>query len=134
MNDDIELLYDKECPACEYYCQRIDIESSAGNLVRVDARDQSTVMEEVTAMGLDIDEGMVLKKGDDIYYGAEAIHELALLSNRKGFVNRLAFWTFRSKGLSKILYPVLKACRNLLLKLLGKSRINNLEIDGRDRF
>ncbi|MEM7432924.1 MAG: DCC1-like thiol-disulfide oxidoreductase family protein [Pseudomonadota bacterium] len=134
MSDDVELLYDKDCPVCEYYCQRIDIESSTGNLVRVDARDESDVMNEVTAMGLDIDEGMVLKKDGEIYYGSEAIHQLALLSNRKGFVNRLAYWTFRSEGTSRFLYPILKACRNLLLKLLGRSRINNLEQEGRDRF
>ena len=134
MRDDVELVYDKECPVCEYYCQRIDIDSSAGHLVRVDARDDTPVMDEITERGLDIDEGMVVKKDGELFYGPEAIHQLALMSNRKGVINRLAYWTFRSRLVSKVLYPVFKACRNLLLKVLGRSRINNLQVDGKDQF
>ena len=91
-------------------------------------------MDEVTTIGLDIDEGMVLKVNDRIFYGSDAIHELALRSSRKGFVNRVAFWFFRSKTAARLLYPVLAACRNLLLKILGRTRINNLNIKNNDRF
>ena len=131
---DIQLVYDRQCPACDFYCQRIDIDANAGNLVRVDARDASDVLDEVTSLGLDIDEGMVLKVGDELFYGADAINALALLSSRTGIFNRLMYWAFRSRGLSRFLYPVLKACRNLLLKLLGKTRINNLGVENNDRF
>lgn len=41
---------------------------------------------------------------------------------------------FRSRRVSKVLYPLLRFLRNLLLKLLGKTRINNLNQPGRDRF
>ena len=75
----MQLLYDRECPVCDYYCQRIDIRDSAGELIRIDARDQSDVLDEVTQLGLDIDEGMVLKADDKIYYGSDAIHALALM-------------------------------------------------------
>jgi len=131
---DIELVYDKECPACDLYCRLVDIDESAGRLRRVDARDNSEVMTEVTELGLDIDEGMVLRTRDNLFYGPDAIHQLALLSSRKGFFNKMVYATFRSKTVSRVLYPVLKACRNLLLKLLGRTRINNLGIEGRDRF
>lgn len=133
-DNDVEVLYDKECPACDFYCQRIDIRSEVGELKRIDARDPSDVLDEVTALGLDIDEGMVVRKDGEIFYGPDAIHELALLSNRKGLINRLAYWSFRSKRAARILYPMLKACRNLLLKLLGRSRINNLDLDDNHRF
>lgn len=131
---DIELLYDRDCPACEFYCRRVDVHESAGRLVRVDARDDSDVLREVTALGLDIDEGMVLKKDDRIYYGADAINELARLSSGSGMFNRVAGATFRSPAVARALYPILKAVRNLLLKMLGRSRINNLDIAGNDRF
>jgi hypothetical protein len=83
-------------------------------------------MEEITAKGLDIDQGMVVKVGGELYYGADAIHVLSLMGTDKGFFNRLAYWSFRSKGVSHVLYPILRTCRNLLLKVLGKTKINNM--------
>ena len=133
-HSDIQLVYDKQCPVCEFYCQRIDVDESAGTLLRVDARDASDIMDEITSLGLDIDEGMVLKVGDELYYGSDAINSLALLSSRSGFLNWLAHSVFRSRRASRLLYPIMKACRNLLLKILGRSRINNLQRSGNDRF
>jgi hypothetical protein len=92
------------------------------------------VLERISAAGLDIDEGMVLFVGDELYYGADAIHMLALLGTRSGFFNRLTYHCFRSRRISKILYPLLKAARNLLLKVLRRRRINNLRVAGNDRF
>lgn len=91
-------------------------------------------MAEITAKGLDIDQGMVVKVGDTIYYGPDAIHVLALMGTNRGVFNRLAIWRFRSRTISKVLYPALRACRNLLLKLLGKTKINDLNVSGNDRF
>jgi len=133
-NEDIKLVYDGQCPVCEYYCQRIDIDRAAGKLVRVDAREPSQVLDEITSLGLDIDAGMALKVEDTMYYGSDAIHELAKLSSKRGFINRLAHYVFRIKWLARLLYPVLAACRNLLLKILGRSRINNLQLDDNERF
>ncbi|MDH3693043.1 MAG: DUF393 domain-containing protein, partial [Gammaproteobacteria bacterium] len=99
-NDDILLIYDKECPACDNYCQFVRIRDSVGTLKQIDATESSAVMDEITAMGLDIDQGMVLKMSDQLYYGADAIHVLALISSRSGFFNRLNYWMFRSKYLS----------------------------------
>lgn len=132
--DQIDLVYDPKCPVCEFYCQRIDVSEESGELSRIDARQDSPIMDEITDAGLDIDEGMVVKVGDELYYGSEAIHQLALLSSRKGFVNRIAYWVFRHRRAALILYPVLAAGRNLLLKILGRSRINNLDVADNDRF
>ncbi len=132
MSDDIEVIYDKQCPVCDYYCHAVDV--AEGNLVRVDAREPGEAMDEITALGLDIDEGMVLRVDERIYYGADAIHELAKRSNKKGLMNRFASFVFRSRALSRFFYPILKAMRNLLLRILGRTRINNLDQPGRDRF
>jgi len=131
---EILLVYDKQCPVCDAYCRMIRIRESAGTLRLVNARDAGAIMDEITAKGLDIDEGMVLKLGTTLYYGADAIHVLSLMSSRSSVFNRLTYWMFRSKSLSAILYPLFRFFRNLLLKLLRKSRINNLGLPRRERF
>lgn len=131
-SSDVEVVYDKECPVCDFYCNAVGV--TDGELVRVDAREPGEAMDEITARGLDIDEGMVVRVDGEIFYGPDAIHELALRSNNKGILNRFASFVFRSRRMSRFFYPILKAMRNLLLKLLRKTRINNLEQPGRDRF
>ncbi len=128
------LVYDKQCPLCDAYCWMVRIRQAAGSLELFDARDGGPIVDDLTARGLDVDEGMVLIAGDELYYGADAIHALSLLSSRSGIFNRINYHVFRSKGLSRLLYPVLKAGRNLLLKALGRTRINNLGLAGKDRF
>ncbi len=130
----IRLVYDRQCPACHFYCQLVRVRESLGTLELVDAREDSDIMAHITARGLDIDQGMVLELGDELYYGAEAIHRLALISTRSGVFNRLAYWTFAWRPAARVLYPVLRAMRNLLLKLLGRTRINNLGLADNDRF
>ncbi len=133
-SNDVEVVYDMQCPVCDFYCKRIDVADSAGRIVRIDARPDSEIMRKITGLGLDIDEGMVVRQGDQLYYGSDAIHQLALLSSGKGFVNFLARTTFRSRTLAYFLYPLFKFFRNMLLKLLGRTRINNLQAPGHDRF
>ena len=98
-NSEAEVLvvYDKQCPACDYYCNLVRIRESVGRLVLVDARDGGPIMEEITAKGLDIDQGMVVKVGEQLYYGSDAIHALALMGTNRGLFNRLAYWSFRSR-------------------------------------
>lgn len=131
---EILLVYDKECPACNNYCLWVRIRKSVGELKLVDAREPSAIMDEITATGLDIDQGMVLKMGGTIYYGSDAIHALALIGSPSSIFNRVNYWIFRSQTLSRIFYPILRLFRNLLLKILGKTKINNLNIHGNDRF
>ena len=132
--EDILLVYDRDCPACNAYCQIVRIKESVGILRIVDARQSSEVMNEITALGLDIDQGMVLKLGDQLYYGSDAIHMLALIGSRVGIFNRLNYWMFKSKTMSSIFYPLLMFSRVVLLKVLGKTKINNLKANNNDKF
>jgi hypothetical protein len=91
-------------------------------------------MDEITSLGLDIDEGMVLKKEGRIYYGADAIHELARLGDRTETFDRINARVFETNRRSRILYPLLRSLRNLLLKILGRTRINNLDQPDRRYF
>ena len=131
---EILLVYDKECPACDTYCQIVKIRETVGDLQLIDAREKSEVLEEITQLGLDIDQGMVLKMGGQLYYGSDAMHALALISSRSGLLNRINYWIFKSKSVSSWVYPVLRLFRNLLLKMLGKTKINNLGKPDNEKF
>ncbi|MDC0664147.1 DCC1-like thiol-disulfide oxidoreductase family protein [Marinobacter sp. SS21] len=133
-DNEILLVYDRECPLCDQYCRMVRIRRDVGRLQLVDAREDSAILAEITARGLDIDQGMVLSLEGQLYYGADAIHALALISGRSGLFNRFNVWLFRSPARARVAYPLLRAVRNLVLKLLGKTRINNLNVPGRSRF
>ena len=125
--DDIWLVYDGECPVCKTYCKYIRIRDAVGRLHLVDARQPSEVLDEITAAGLDIDQGMVVKFNNTLYYGADAIQVLTLLSTRFGIFNRINYLFFSSKVGAKLFYPLGKAIRTLLLKVLGIKYIENLK-------
>ncbi len=120
------LVYDGDCPVCRNYTRHLSIRQAAGTFELLDARDNPPIMQEINAARIDMDDGFVLKIGDRLYHGADAIHALALLSTRTGIFNRVNFLIFKSKTLSRLLYPVLKSGRALLLAMLGNSRLNNL--------
>ncbi len=95
-DDEILPVYDRESPVCEKYCRMVRIRDSVGKLKLVNARDTSKAMDDITVAGLDVDQGMVLKVGERLYYGSDAIHALALLSSRSGLFNRITvfLWMF----------------------------------------
>ena len=122
----IILVYDGDCPVCRNYTQHLSIRQAAGTFELLNARENPPVMEEINAAQIDMDDGFVLKIGDQLYHGSDAIHTLALLSTRTGLFNRVNFLIFRSKLLSGLLYPILKSGRALLLAILGNAKLNNL--------
>lgn len=134
MPNTLLLIYDNDCPVCRAYSRLVRIRRDIGELQLINARDDSDIMQQISAKGLDIDQGMVLKVGDNWYYGADAMHMLALLSSRASWFNRLNYHLFKSARLARYLYPLLRGCRNLLLKLLGKTKINNLDERGNGHF
>jgi hypothetical protein len=124
---DVWLVYDGECPVCKTYCKYVRIRDAVGRLHLVDARQPSPLMDEITAAGLDIDQGMVVKFKDAIYYGSDAMYVLTCMSTASGLFNRISFLFFGTPAAAKIFYPLGKAGRNLVLKALGISYIENLK-------
>lgn len=94
---DVWLVYDGECPVCNTYCKYMRIREAVGRLHLVDARQPSALMDEITAAGIDIDQGMVVKFQNTLYYAADAIHILTLLSTSSGLLNRLNYLLFSSR-------------------------------------
>src|SRR4051812_46556167 len=111
----IELVYDDKCPVCRVYCRNVNLDNPAVRLELVDAREGGSLMDDITKQGLDIDEGMVLKAGGQLYYGSEAMHQIALRARKKGWtawMNRLFFST---SSRANIFYPAGKVLRSLVL-------------------
>lgn len=127
IQDEVWLVYDGECLVCTTYCKYIRIRETVGTLHLVDARKPSSIMDEITSAGLDIDQGMVLKFKNAIYYGPDAIYMLTLLSTPSRFFNRINYYVFSTKTGAKIFYPVGKAFRTVLLKVLRIKYIENLK-------
>ena len=119
------LVYDGECPFCSRFVRYVRLQQSVGKLHLVNAREGGPMVSEMLRAGLDLDEGMVLKLGGRHYHGADCIHVLALLSGRSDLFNRINAAIFRSAGLSRILYPLLRAGRNVTLRLLGRAKMND---------
>ena len=119
------LVYDGKCPFCSRYVRYLRLQNLVGELRLIDARRDSGAPEidEIRRRGLSIDEGMVLKLDGAYYHGADCIHRLALLSTPSDVFNRVNRFIFRSRTCSMVLYPALRAGRNLLLRLLGQDKI-----------
>jgi predicted DCC family thiol-disulfide oxidoreductase YuxK len=115
------LLYDGECPLCSRYVVHVRLREAIGPVTLANAREYPQLVDEVRRLGYDIDAGMVLKLNGRYYHGADCIHALALLTTPAGWFNRLISLAFRSRAFSRLAYPVLRAGRNLTLRLLGRS-------------
>jgi predicted DCC family thiol-disulfide oxidoreductase YuxK len=121
--DDNWLLYDGECPFCSRYVQRIKLLEAIGPIRLIDARDNTAEAHTVRKAGLEIDDGMVLNFNGQLYHGDDCLHRLALLSTSIGLFNRINASMFRSQTMSRLCYPILRACRNLTLRILRRHRI-----------
>lgn len=119
----IVLVYDRDCPVCTAYCRALAIRQLDQNMQILNAREDHPVVREIKRLGLDLDEGFVLRIGSEYHHGAEAIHRLALLSTPSGVFNSVNYFIFRSQKLSRLLYPVLRLGRNLVLAAMGRQRI-----------
>jgi predicted DCC family thiol-disulfide oxidoreductase YuxK len=125
---DVWFVYDGDCPICSVAASALKIRKAVGTLHLVDARHDASnpVLGEIRDLKLDLDEGMVIKFQDTCYHGADALHVMAMLGTGQGWFNRLNALLFRSKLLSALCYPPMRAGRNMLIRLRGVDKIRNL--------
>ncbi len=124
-------VYDGQCPICASTARAYKIKESLGQLNTLDARKEKDheIMREINSLGLNIDEGMVIKFQNTHFAGADALNVMALLGTNSTLFNRVNSYIFKSKLLSKICYPFFKAARNFILFCKGVGKINNLKKD-----
>jgi predicted DCC family thiol-disulfide oxidoreductase YuxK len=125
------IVYDGECPFCSRYVALVRLRDAIGPVTLQDAREGGPLVETLRARGYDLDQGMALLHAGEIHFGADCMHRLALMSTRSTLFNRLHAAVFRRPRLARVLYPVLRAGRNAVLRLLGRKRIaESLEREG----
>ncbi len=134
MSGTTRIVYDKQCPACSAYCELAKANAPHAEIELIDARAASDLMVEITRRGMDIDEGMVVAIDGQLYFGADGIHRLATAADTTNLFNRFSRLLFGNRFMANLLYPWLKSARNVLLKLKGVRKINNLKRPGSDRF
>jgi hypothetical protein len=71
---------------------------------------------------------MVLKYREICYHGEDALHMMALLGSNKGWFNRLNAILFSSRPLARFCYPAMRGVRNILLRMNGVEKIQNLQV------
>jgi predicted DCC family thiol-disulfide oxidoreductase YuxK len=117
------VIYDGECPFCSRFVAFQRLRESIGPVTLIDARQRPDLVRDFEAAGMPLDQGMALIMGGQVYYGADCINRLALLSSRSGVFNRLNALIFQSPTVSRLLYPALRAGRNATLRILGHSKL-----------
>ncbi len=119
------LLYDKDCPFCRNYMKYQEMKENFSDIKILNARDNMELVKELKMLNYNIDDGMILKIDDKIYFGDEVINFLAKNGKNKNFVSSLTNILFKSYLISKILYPIFKYFRFLYFKIFLKKFIND---------
>lgn len=119
----IEVIYDGACPICRAAIARLKERPGEQKIAFIDARAAPDRVEALAARGLDVDEGIVVKTGDTYLSGAEATRYLAGLKPSAGVLDRLVAWSFGSPRRAAVVYPLVRAFRRLLLRLLRRAPI-----------
>jgi len=99
------------------------LRDAVGAITLVDARQGGPLVDEIVDAKMNLNQGMVLKLNGQYYQGADCINMLALLSTPSSAFNRLNAAIFRSKTMSRWLYPILRLGRAGVLRILGRSMI-----------
>jgi predicted DCC family thiol-disulfide oxidoreductase YuxK len=126
--EELALIYDGECPVCTAYSCSVDVdEGKASGIKRIDARSDDELVRKAKEAGVDLDDGMVVLHDGKMYHGADALNIMARLAPQRGFGNRLNRLLFSNSTVSRVSYPVLRAGRNTLLRILGRKKIAEID-------
>jgi predicted DCC family thiol-disulfide oxidoreductase YuxK len=123
MSKGIAIIYDGQCPFCSSYVSLMRLRETAGPVVLVDARSKDPRVAWATSAGFDLDHGMLVIWEDRCFFGRDAVHLLATLSESGGMLNLLQRALFGSPRRAAMIYPVLRQGRRLFLRLSGRRSI-----------
>lgn len=108
----IDIYYDKECPFCKKYAQLIKLRKKH-NINLNNARQEKSKIIEFYNLGFNINQGVIVVCDDNIYQGSDAVIFLDKLDKSYSLYDNLIF--------KKVLYPLAKFSRFVLLKIFGKN-------------
>ena len=119
----LTIIYDGECPFCSSYVTLLRIRENAGSVALLDARKFPELVSDLGNRVLMLDDGMNVIDEKKMYFSDDAIQVLSMLSKGSGFFNKLVAVAFRNPSRAAVIYPPLRACRKLTLKILGRKLI-----------
>ncbi len=99
------------------------LQKAVGSVELIDARSDHILVGEIKRLGYDLNQGMIARYQGIDYFGADCLHLLSLLSSKAGWMNRLTSMAFANERIARKSYPVLRTGRNLVLRLLGRRKI-----------
>ncbi len=119
------VVFDGQCPFCRVYVASLvsKDEHEQPVLSKVDARRVPELVKQLADEGIDINTGIVVIKDGSIFQDASA---LTLLAKQYPTATRLAglhHRLLRYRLFSRAIYPVLRALRNLYLRLAKQGAI-----------
>lgn len=127
------LVYDGACPFCTQFATMVRLRAAVGAVELVDARQGGPAIARLRAEGIDLDQGNVFSFGGRNYVGPEAMQAVATLTGLNGFFGRIVAWMIRAPGRARLLYPVLRGVRNLMLRLKGAPQLKDVQEDAQIR-
>jgi predicted DCC family thiol-disulfide oxidoreductase YuxK len=115
MTNEIELIYDGNCPICMPCVNAFELEDASATLHKINARvDNENLLAEIHAAGMDVNKGLVIRHDGTLHYAADAMLLLARMGTKKGVLNWVNSTFFKYKAVATVCYPLLKAVRRLL--------------------
>ena len=103
------------------------IRQNVGRVHMIDARESDhPLVREISAKGLDLNEGMAVQWDGRFYYGSDALHVLAMLGSEDGIFSRINALVFSRPKLARAIYPYMVTGRKLTLRMLGRKPIVNV--------
>lgn len=115
------LIYDRACPVCRHVAEKY--EAANKNIKIINARDDSVQLDRATGMGFDVNRGIIVVDGGELYFAEEAVQRLAKTKPIHGFLGFIFGGLGRYPLMVKLIYPPLTLFRKVLLKILGVSPI-----------
>lgn len=120
--EDARVVFDGQCPFCRAYVASLDGNDNS-RLNKINARCAPALVEQLDARDIDVNAGIVLLKGETIYQGAEALSVLARQYAAPNWFASLHHRLLRYRLVSLMIYPLLRAVRNVYLRLYKRGAI-----------
>src|SRR5690349_6232109 len=98
-NESLYLIYDGDCILCANSARVVKIKQNIGKLELINARTPHPMVQLAIKQGYDLNEGILIWYQGSYYYGADAMHFLALISSSSDFFNKLNHFLFRHQWL-----------------------------------
>ena len=120
----LKIYYDGSCHLCQNYVKFLRLKSTVERVELVNLRTSEKRVQDFNAMGMDVDQGMIVDIDGETHFGDKAIFVLAGLSSQSNLWNRINAWLFASGFFTRLLYPFMRLFRNTLLFAQGTQKLN----------